>query len=57
MSQPVTLYREIDALGGTPGNDWDRGYCEALNDVLAILTKRGFSEAADAPADLLEALS
>jgi len=47
----VTLYREIDALGGTgmpaEGESWSRGYSEALSDVLSILTKRGFTEYAD----------
>ncbi len=44
----ATLYREVDALGGTGEGDWHKGYSEALTDVLAILAKRGFSEAADA---------
>jgi len=52
-----TLFREIDALGGVPSNDCDRGYCEALSDVLAILERRGFSETADASPCLLEVLS
>jgi hypothetical protein len=59
----VTLYREIDALGGAYSMDPDpaaRAYWEGgkdmLEDVLAILEQRGFSEAADAGADLLEAL-
>jgi hypothetical protein len=43
----TTLFREIDALGGTPSSDWDEGYNEALSDVLQILTKRGFTEYAD----------
>jgi len=47
----VTLFREIDALGGTgmpaEGESWSRGYSEALSDVLSILTKRGFTEHAD----------
>lgn len=44
----VTLYREVDALGGTGEGDWHAGYTEALTEVLNILTKRGFTEAADA---------
>lgn len=49
----VTLYREVDALGGAPmsSSDYDRawsdGYGKALDLVLAILTKRGFSEFGD----------
>lgn len=46
----TTLYREIDALGGTANTEWGGGYGEALDDVLAILTRRGFTEAADAVA-------
>lgn len=48
----ATLYREIDALGGTGTGDWHEGYSKALNDVLSILIRRGFSEAADADANL-----
>lgn len=44
----ATLYREIDALGGSATTDRDRGYVAAINDVLTILAKRGFSEEADA---------
>lgn len=44
----VTLYREIDALGGTSQGPWDDGYSAALTDVLLILMKRGFSEEQDA---------
>ena len=44
----MTLYREIDALGGTHNSDFLRGYVSAVDDVLAILTKRGFTEDADA---------
>lgn len=47
-----TLFREIDALGGTglpaEGESWSRGYSEALSDALAVLTSRGFTEDADA---------
>ncbi|MGN7160854.1 hypothetical protein [Sphingomonas sp. SAFR-052] len=46
----VTLYREIDALGGTANTDHERGYVAAIDDVLAILSRRGFSEATDAGA-------
>jgi hypothetical protein len=56
MSGPVTLYREIDALGGVADNDLERGYVSAIEDVLAILERRGFTEEADASADLVEAL-
>lgn len=56
----ITLYREIDALGGaadtsTPYNNaHEDGYSAALTDVLAILAKHGFSEAEDAqPKDLI----
>jgi len=52
-----TLFREIDALGGVPSNDRDRGYCEALSDVLAILERRGFRETADTSPCLSEVLS
>ncbi len=48
----VSLYREIDALGGTASTDHERGYVAAIDDVLAILTRRGFSEHVEAvPAD------
>ncbi|KQM18407.1 hypothetical protein [Novosphingobium sp. Leaf2] len=59
----VTLYREIDALGGaadtsTPYNNaHDEGYSAALSDVLVILSKRGFSEAEDAQPEALIALA
>ena len=50
--EQVTLFREVDALGGTgmpeEGESWSRGYSEALSDVLSILAKRGFSEQSDA---------
>jgi len=46
MSQ-VTLYREIDALGGSGEGDWHKGYSEALEDVLALLAKRGFTDLED----------
>ena len=62
MNAPVTLYREVDALGGVAmsSSDYDRayndGYSQALDLVLAILAKRGFSELADADApELLKA--
>lgn len=48
----VTLYREIDALGGTGDGEWHRGYTDALTEVLAILSKRGFTEQSDAPGPL-----
>jgi len=52
--EAVTLFREVDALGGTgmpeEGESWSRGYSEALSDVLSILAKRGFSEQLDARA-------
>ena len=46
----VTLYREIDALGGyhDPEDQRDVGYGEALTAVLAILQRRGFSEHVEA---------
>jgi hypothetical protein len=49
MNAPVTLYREVDALGGTADNDLERGYISAITDVLEILERRGFSEHTDAP--------
>jgi len=54
----LSLYREIDALGGTADNDLERGYVSAITDVLEILERRGFSERTDAPqhnAELKEA--
>jgi hypothetical protein len=51
-STPVTLYREIDALGGVSQGPWDDGYSAALTDVLLILMKRGFSEEQDISAAL-----
>jgi hypothetical protein len=44
---PVTLWREIDALGGAAQGERDEGYNEALRLVLTILGKRGFTEFAD----------
>jgi hypothetical protein len=63
----VTLYREIDALGGEPQSAseydriWNDGYSAALTAALSILERRGFSEHVEAvPAtglvDALEAL-
>lgn len=51
----VSLYREIDALGGVPdpAHQSSVGYCQAIADVLAILDRRGFSEFADAPGEWL----
>lgn len=48
MNAPVTLYREIDALGGQGTSEWSKGYNEAIEDVLIILARRGYSEAEDA---------
>lgn len=45
-----TLHREINALGGVPANDYDRGHNDAIGAVLAILERRGFTEANDAAA-------
>jgi len=57
----VTLYREIDALGGSgmpsEGENWSRGYSEALSDVLSILSRRGFSEHHSPVTDLVSALT
>jgi hypothetical protein len=44
MSAPVSLYREIDALGGTGGGEWHAGYVAAISEVLNVLERRGFSE-------------
>lgn len=44
----VSVYREIDALGGTTDlGDYSAGYREALDEVIAILEQRGFTEHAD----------
>lgn len=48
----VTLYREIDALGGTGTGRWHDGYSDAIGVVLDILQRRGFSEVADATPSL-----
>lgn len=57
----VTLYREIDALGGTgmlsEDESWSRGYNEALSDVLAILDRRGFSEHRSPYSGVIDALT
>lgn len=59
----VTLYREIDALGGAPNSssDYDKAYNDghgaALDAALEILAKRGFSEAEDAYPEALIALA
>jgi len=54
MSPGATLWREIDALGGSG----DAGHSEALTKVMAILERRGFTEHSEPrPAgDLREAL-
>jgi hypothetical protein len=44
----VTLYREIDALGGTGDGEWSEGYSAALGDVLTLMDARGFSEHVEA---------
>jgi hypothetical protein len=51
----VRLWREVDALGGARDEDDLKsiGYSNALDDVLAILERRGFTEHAD-PLDELE---
>jgi hypothetical protein len=43
----TTLHREINALGGVPTTDYGRGHNDAIGEVLAILERRGFTEAAD----------
>ncbi len=57
----VSIYREIDALGGTDmsseGENWSRGYSEALSDVLKILKRRGFSEHRTPYSDVIDALT
>lgn len=56
MATAPTLYREIDALGGEPQSAseydriWNDGYSAALTAALAILERRGFTEAGDAVA-------
>lgn len=52
-----TLHREINALGGAPDGEWSKGYNEAIGDVLNVLERRGFSEAADASTEVVEALT
>lgn len=47
-TQPVTLFREIDALGGAATTTFDAPYVRAISDVLQILERRGFSAEADA---------
>jgi hypothetical protein len=44
----VTLYREIDALGGTGQGEWSEGYSAAIGDVLTLMDARGFSEHVEA---------
>lgn len=50
MTAPVTLHREINALGGVPSDQYGKGYNDAIGHALAILERRGFTEAADAVA-------
>lgn len=57
MSEWKTLYREIDALGGSSASSWEKGYEQALTDVLSILTKRGHSEHCDPSLDALVTLN
>lgn len=52
----VTLYREVDALGGAGSDQWEIGYNAGIRDALAVLEKRGFCETADASAELVVAL-
>jgi hypothetical protein len=47
-AESVTLWAEVSALEGVDQSEWDNGYHAALDYVLAILTRRGFTEAADA---------
>lgn len=62
MATAPTLYREIDALGGEPQSAseydriWNDGYSAALTAALAILERRGFTEAADAHTAIIDAL-
>lgn len=51
MSPPITLFREIYALGGVASSQWEQGYAQAIYDVLTILEKRGFSEHSDPAPD------
>lgn len=46
----MTLFEEINALGGTtkPGDERAAGRMENLDEVLAILNRRGFTEQSDA---------
>lgn len=48
VHQRVTLHREINALGGVPSGPYEAGYNTAIGDVLAILERRGFTEATEA---------
>jgi hypothetical protein len=58
----VTLYREIDALGGAAmsGSVYDQayhdGYSKALDLVFEILERRGFSEHGDPIAAVIDAI-
>lgn len=47
QTPPVTLHREINALGGATVGPFELGYNRATGDVLTILERRGFTEAAD----------
>jgi hypothetical protein len=53
----VSLYREIDALGGYGEGEWHKGYSEALSAVLAILDRRGFTEHRTPYSDVIDALT
>lgn len=42
----IDIWSEVNALGGTvrDGNDYERGYCEAIAEVLDILEHAGITE-------------
>ncbi len=56
MTAPTTLHREINALGGVPSDQYGKGYNDAIGEVLAILERRGFTEAGDAHTAIIDAL-
>lgn len=48
--EPLDIaWAEINALGGVPDSEWDRGYVKAINDALAIIKRHGGRDLAKEP--------
>lgn len=47
------LWDRVNSLGGTPSDEYDRGRCDAIDDVLAILEAAGARSPYERRADAL----